>query len=80
MFAIYFPKEKAYGRFGSYSKVTLVDTPEQASLFTRDRDAMIRKNEINTSGYQLMPGRTYPYKGPAVVHEVKFTHKVVKTF
>jgi len=76
MFAIYFPKEKMYGRFGSYSSVTLVDLPEQASLYSREKDALSRKLYANRT---MQKGNIYPWSSPAVIREIAFSHTITRT-
>jgi len=77
MFAIYFPKEKAYARFGSYSTVTLVDLPEEASLYSREKDAKDRAVKCRVSG---MWKNRASWRSPLVLHEIAFSHQITRTF
>jgi hypothetical protein len=81
MFAVYFPSEKKYGRFSFYSKVTLVDAPEKATLMSRERCALRRKHEINnaTGGIAGAYIKNRPYWNKVEVHKLKFTSKVIRS-
>ena len=73
MFAIFLPKLNKYARRMSYGSVALVKLPEQGTLYSRLSDATYRKKDIIT-----YLGSIKPVYATVEIHEISFTHKVVK--